>query len=1069
MLPESNAAPNSDDLIENAIYVSSGSNSTFGTSDYILFYGESPVVWNRNTVNNIFTHTINFYTNETCYFLTIGNSPGKRIQFQNSSTSAPNITVTKYNDYQYHEIDTVNLLQSGREWYGEYFNAVNSYSFNFTFPNIDITSPVNIISNITARNTIPTCFTISSCGKVDSLNISAIPGATNTQYANIAVDTLVSNPTGQNIQLTISKITPTSIGWLDNIDVNTISNLYFNSPQVSFRNLSCVGNGNISQFIMNNANSSVKIWDISDPFNIKEQQASLNGSSLSYIVNTDSLKQFIAFDTSAFFTPIFDGQVPNQNLHALPQPDMIIVAHPDFIQQANRLAAIHMAHGNFNVVVVTPQEIYNEFSSGVQDVAAIRNFLRMFYNRADSSLNNFPKYLLMFGDGSYDYKNHLSVNINFVPTYESFNSLTPTACYATDDFFGILDSTGGYYCNGTIEVGAGRFPVRTADEAKIMVDKVEDYISKKSSYTEKNGCTTFTKKNTGDWQNMICFIADDGDNNLHLDQVEGLTSYVDTANNNLNIEKIYIDAYIEVNGSDGVSCPDVNKAINNRVEEGALIINYTGHGGPTGWANAKVLQLSDITSWSNITNMPVFVTASCEFCPFDNPAMTSGGEQIVLNPNGGGIAIFSTTRVAFSNTNFNLEKSFYKFALKKYNGEYNRFGDILKLAKNDNGDIVNNRIFALLGDPALQLSYPGYDVTTTEINGQPALSAVDTIKPLSKVTVSGIIQDDYGDTLKNFNGRIYPTVYDKKYITRTLGNISTSIPVNFYQQEHILFKGVDTVINGKFTFSFVPSKDMIQSYGIGRISYYAKMDSSNDATGYYENPSFIFGGIDSTSTSDISGPKIQLYMNNTSFISGGTTDNNPLLLAFLEDSCGINYNSCNYGHDIIAVLDTNTKQSIVLDDYYNPDINTYKSGVVLYPFINLSYGKHSLMIKAWDENNNFSEAYTEFVVSSPGSLISNNIFNYPNPFNNKTYFFFKHNQPCCDLDVEINIYSLTGMLVATINKKVSSVGSSIVPIEWNGYNNWGEKLNSGTYLYHIMITTSGGSYIESSNKLIIVR
>jgi hypothetical protein len=820
---------------------------------------------------------------------------------------------------------------------------------------------------------------------------------------------------------------------------------------------------------MNNANSSVKIWDISDPFNIKEQQASLNGSSLSYIVNTDSLKQFIAFDTSAFFTPIFDGQVPNQNLHALPQPDMIIVAHPDFIQQANRLAAIHMAHGNFNVVVVTPQEIYNEFSSGVQDVAAIRNFLRMFYNRADSSLNNFPKYLLMFGDGSYDYKNHLSVNINFVPTYESFNSLTPTACYATDDFFGILDSTGGYYCNGTIEVGAGRFPVRTADEAKIMVDKVEDYISKKSSYTEKNGCTTFTKKNTGDWQNMICFIADDGDNNLHLDQVEGLTSYVDTANNNLNIEKIYIDAYIEVNGSDGVSCPDVNKAINNRVEEGALIINYTGHGGPTGWANAKVLQLSDITSWSNITNMPVFVTASCEFCPFDNPAMTSGGEQIVLNPNGGGIAIFSTTRVAFSNTNFNLEKSFYKFALKKYNGEYNRFGDILKLAKNDNGDIVNNRIFALLGDPALQLSYPGYDVTTTEINGQPALSAVDTIKPLSKVTVSGIIQDDYGDTLKNFNGRIYPTVYDKKYITRTLGNISTSIPVNFYQQEHILFKGVDTVINGKFTFSFVPSKDMIQSYGIGRISYYAKMDSSNDATGYYENPSFIFGGIDSTSTSDISGPKIQLYMNNTSFISGGTTDNNPLLLAFLEDSCGINYNSCNYGHDIIAVLDTNTKQSIVLDDYYNPDINTYKSGVVLYPFINLSYGKHSLMIKAWDENNNFSEAYTEFVVSSPGSLISNNIFNYPNPFNNKTYFFFKHNQPCCDLDVEINIYSLTGMLVATINKKVSSVGSSIVPIEWNGYNNWGEKLNSGTYLYHIMITTSGGSYIESSNKLIIVR
>ena len=475
-------------------------------------------------------------------------------------------------------------------------------------------------------------------------------------------------------------------------------------------------------------------------------------------------------------------------------------------------------------------------------------------------------------------------------------------------------------------MGVGRFPVRTVDEAKTMVDKVEDYINKKCSYTERNGCTTFSKEITGDWQNIVCFVADDGDNNLHLGQAEAITAYADTTNLNLNIEKIYLDAYVMITNSDGIFYPDVNKAINKRVQDGALIINYTGHGGTTGWAAAKVLQLSDINSWTNITNMPVFVTASCEFSTFDNPSFVSGGEQVILNPNGGGIALFTTTRVAFSNTNFNLNKSFYKFALTKFNGKYNRLGDLIKLAKVDNGCIVNDRNFVLLGDPALTLSYPGSNVSTTEINGHPASSVIDTIKPLTKVTVSGIIQNDNGDTLTNFNGRIYPTVYDKKYYTKTLGNIPTSIPVNFYQQDHILFKGVDTVIKGRFTFSFVPSNDMIQSCGMGKISYYAKMDSANDATGSYENPHFIFGGLDTVSSSGLSGPQIQLYMNNTSFESGGTTDNNPLLLAFLEDSCGINYTSCNYGHDITAVLDTNSAQSIVLDDYYNPDINTYVKG-----------------------------------------------------------------------------------------------------------------------------------------------
>jgi len=1068
MLPEYNLVQNYDDLIENPIYVAGESDGHFDLNDYILFYGQSPVKWQFDSLRKAFTHQINYYSDETCYFLTVDSSPGKRIQTQNSSTQTPTQIITSFDDYIYHEKDSINLIHSGREWYGEYIDNTNSFSTNYNILNINLSSRTVLRTSFVARNTVNSKLEVITNGNIDTITATAIPaGQPNADYAKAAEDTLNFTPSGSNINISINLSTPGSVGWLNFIELNFERYLTFSGQPLFFRNIQSKGAGNFSEFKISNINSACVVWDITNPFDIKQQQFSVNGNELGYIVPTDSLKQFVVFDESTFLSPKFEGKILNQNLHGLSSADFIIITHPDFITEANRLATIHLENDNLSSIIVTPQEIYNEFSSGTQDIAAIRNFLRMFFDRADSSTNH-PKYLLLFGDASYDYKNRFATNTNYVPSYESDNSLIFTSSYVTDDFFGLMDLYDGFYCNGNLDIGIGRFPVQTLDEAKALVDKVETYLTKKSTYSEMNGCTPFTKEIAGDWRNTACFVADDEDNDTHITQADENASYTDTLDYNININKIYLDAYLQINALSGPSYPDVTKAINKQVQEGALVINYTGHGGETGWANEHVLQLSDILSWTNIYSMPVFVTATCEFSRFDNPAQTSAGEDVLLNANGGGIALFTTTRLAFSANNFSLNKSICKYMFNQPNGSHLRFGDILKLSKVENGSNINIRNFVLLGDPVLKLSMPENTVVTTQLNGHAANSTTDTLKALSKVTIAGIIQDSSGQKMTSFNGKIYPTVFDKKYITTTLSNDPTSPPFNFSQQNRILFKGESTVKNGDFTFSFILPKDMDKSIGLGKISYYAK-DSIIDASGYYSGQDFTIGTLDSSAVIDNTGPSIKLYMNNTNFISGNTTDKNPILLAVLEDSSGINSTGNGLGHDIAAVLDGDTKNIIILNYYYSPNANTYKSGIVAYPFMNLTEGVHTLTLTAWDMYNNSSEASIDFIVTTPSSLLLKNIYNYPNPFSDKTGFYFEHNQPCCDLDVEINIYSINGSLVKTIITTVEPVGYDISPIEWDGSNNFGAKIESGIYIYKIKVKTSDGSYLESSNKLIIVK
>ena len=690
----------------------------------------------------------------------------------------------------------------------------------------------------------------------------------------------------------------------------------------------------------------------------------------------------------------------------------------------------------------------------------------MLYDRASSS-DQIPKYLLLFGDGSYDYKSTTN-NKNYVPTYESPNSLQPEDSYLTDDYFGLLDDGEGSGANGTLDIGIGRLPVQTASQATDMVNKILRYTDK-SNVVQGGTCTNSFSgsiSNLGDWKNSICFVADDGDSDMHLTQAEQLATYVDTSQKQFNVDKIYMDSYQQITTSAGTRFPDAETAINNRVEKGTLILNYTGHGGPLGWALERVLTIPDINSWNNTNNLPVFFTASCSFAPFDNPASVSAGELVLLNPTGGGIALYTTTRLAYSSSNLSLNDSFYHFAFQKQNNKCLKMGDIMRKAKLANigsGDNIKN--FVLLGDPAIQLAYPAYNVVTTAVNGDSINKKADTLKAFSKVTVNGYIQDYNGSIKTNFNGILYPTVYDKYSTVSTLGNNPASPVANFSIQNNILYKGKVNIKNGEFSFSFIVPKDISYDYGFGKISYYASSDSA-DATGFY-NKVTIGGSLENISINNKNGPVIRLFMNDTTFKSGGITDQSPFLLAYVSDPDGINTVGNGIGHNIVAVLDGNTTESIILNDYFVADLNSYTNGIIEYPFSNLSEGTHTLSLTVWDNYNNSSTVEIEFVVVNSSQLQLNKVINYPNPFSTETTFRFEANCSCLSLDVEIQIFNMMGQNVKTIQETVFKEGFDAI-VHWDGASGSGAKLSGGVYIYKLKVNDSTGSSATKNGKLMIV-
>ena len=829
MLAEANAVPRPDDLMENAIMIVDGGDGVINGSDYILFFANGPDEWLKDSANLRFYHRKNLFSDRSYYFLSVGGN-GRRI-IDAPLMSSPNITVTGFSERYFHELDTVNFLSSSKEWYGEEFSNLpgRALSGNFTVnvPNIQNNAPVLLQTNCAARSVgVGSRFDIRINNQPASqLAINFISGGQYDLFAQQATVLVNGMATNNNITISYTYV-PGSFnaqGWLNWYELFIRRNISLNGTnQLLFRDWQSVGN-NIAEFVISNAVAGSRVWDITDPLNPISMQGSFANNEFRFVSSCTRLREYVAFNALDFLTPVKVGKITNQDLHNASPADLLVVSHPTLLAQAQRLAQIHQQQNGLRTMVVTTEQIYNEFGSGDPDPTAIRDFVKMYYDKYGASAANKPRYLLLFGDASYDYKDRINNNTSLVPAYENNFALDPLSSYASDDFFGFLDDIEDINSGAVInllDIGIGRVPAKIFDEAKNFTDKVAAYSGIQS---------------LGPWRNNLTFIADDEDNNLHEQDAEIITASANTTAPVFNQQKIYLDAFQQESGPGGSRYPQANQAINNQVYNGTLIWNFTGHGGAKRLAEETILDQEIVNSWNNPNHLPLFITATCDFAPYDNPGINSIGENILLRPKTGAISLMTTTRVVFAFSNRVMNNNYMQFALQPdANGRYKALGDAVKEAKNytyqTSGDIANNRKFTLLGDPALTLAFPVLRVRITKVNGIPAAQA-DTISSTEKITVEGEVTDVPGNLLTNFNGNAYPTVFDKPQTVNTLANDPGSQVTAFQTQTNVLFKGKAPVMNGKFSFTFKVPKDINYQYGHGKLSLYAE-DGIKDANGY---------------------------------------------------------------------------------------------------------------------------------------------------------------------------------------------------------------------------------------------
>jgi len=1056
MLPVSNTEECQDDLNQLAIHFEKGADGIFNEGDYILFYAKSPHQWGYDADKDFYSLKKHLYSDYNYYFLTTDAGNNKIIQTIPPPTETAIAVKTNFTDYFHHENDLKNLIESGQLWLGEYFDATTSYSFNFEIPNREISTPVKSKIELAARSSVNSTFTLRVNGtsfanpEIPFVNMSSYTST--YAYSGISENTFNSSIGNVNIQIDYNKPTSSSVGWLNYITLNAVRKIHMYEDQLIFRYYNPTTSNEIIEFVIENTTGNTRFWDITDAIEINELQSTTISSNTKRLkVNAaPGINEYLAFNNTGFLTTNQSEPVANQNLHGINHRDMIIITHTDFLSQAEKIATIHQEQDNLNCAVVTVDEIYNEFSSGTPDVSAIRNFIRMVYQRP--SATDTLKYVLFIGDGSFDHKSITANNINYIPTYQSRNSLNPTSSFVTDDFFGLLDATDNVEASnsGLVDIGIGRLPVKSLTEAENMVSKIETYLN---------------PNNKGDWINSICFVGDDEDNNLHMEDADKLANFVDTTYPYFFTQKVYLDAFPQESSSISESYPEVSRIINDKINNGVLIFNYTGHGGENGLAHEKIVTMDMINSWANSNKLAIFMTATCEFSRFDNHKYISAGEQVLLNPKGGAIALFSTTRLVYSSPNYTLNRNFYNYVFEKdHKGNNRALGDIIRLAKNASGTENNKRNFTLLGDPALKVPNPEYTVITDSVN-HISSEIRDTLNALSKVTIHGHIVNNNNEKLSSYNGIIYPLVLDKKKEITSLAN-DGGTPMVFNAQNNILYKGKVSVVSGEFTFSFVVPKDISYNFDKGKISYYST-NSTSDAKGFFDN--FIIGGSNNNADIDNNGPIINLYMNDENFVSGGVTDENPVLFAVLSDSSGINTVGNGIGHDITAVLNNNTSQLIMLNDYYKADIDDYQNGRIEYLFSELEEGEHQLKVKVWDVYNNSSEKQIDFIVAQSENLSIKNILNYPNPFTEQTVFYFDHNRPDEDLEVLIQVFTVSGKLVKTIRQIINNNSFRSDPIPWDGLDDFGDKIGRGVYLYVLKVKTPDGQIAQKIEKIVVLK
>jgi hypothetical protein len=1058
---------------ELAIQVVGEEDGRFDSQDVILFYGTN--AFDEFVPEN--DSFINPYTNNSYYYITVGNSRGKRI----APYVQPAGTVADTYDYfharGHYEQDLINIASVGRVWYGETFDFDNEQSFELSFSQVDTSRNAQIRVTTGAISDTPTSMEISLNGS--SLGVASFSGLNASSSILAAERRLLFNQnnsatTNLRFDLTYNNNgNPAGTGYLDYIWVDMPTMLNGNGAANVIRNLDANRRSGIGLYTFSNASNLTQIWRITDRYNITNFTNVNQAASFDLRFAQGQNELFYPVDPARFKTPVIpsNSRVANQNLKGtifndaqgnFRDVDYLIITPAFLFSQAQRLANYHILTNNLNTKVVTLASIYEEFSEGEQDIAAIRNFIKYVYDNA-SDPSRRVKYVNMFGDASYDYKDRLSVRDNIVPTYLSSDSVNLTFSYCSDDFYVLMDSgEGSLAASDLMDIAVGRMIVSDLNEARIAVDKVISYDAEPAF---------------DQWRNRITLIGDDVD--VPLDAVlqvstNDLANEITANKPEYNINKILLDSYPQIRNAGGDRYPDAVADITNAIEQGSLVVNYFGHGNEDALAREFVITQASARALRHPSRLPLLITVTCSFTRYDNPLRVSGGEIAYLNPRGGAIATVATNRLIFIGTGTDFNRVVDEYLFSYNNVEPTSIAESLRLAKLDPGlaNDATRRVIAYLGDPALKLAFPKPRVALTTVNGSPLSTSTLPLRALDRVTLGGEVQDLNGNRIVNYEGEASITLYDKQINRETLGNDGVTsngnlVTLEFDQLGEVLFRGKATITNGEFEVEFVMPRDTQIPIGNGRISLYAKRDAPlEDQNGV--SLDVPVGGINENAAADNTGPLIDPYMNDTNFVSGGITSSDPLLLLLLNDENGINTAS-GIGHDITAVLDGDEANPFIMNDYYEAATDDFTNGQVLFPLRDISPGLHTLKVTAWDTYNNSSMAEIQFVVSNDDGLQLSRVLNYPNPFTSYTEFWFNHNKPFEPLEVQVQVMTVTGKIVWTKLQTVTTSGFTAREITWDGRDDFGQRLGKGVYVYKIRVkSTLSNETASVVEKLVIL-
>jgi len=1063
MLPLKITPGHKDFIPQLAVEVHGEADGSFDEGDYILFYAVGKQHWNSEyqTHNNI-------YDRHALYYLQISPGQGKRLTDFQEPQEAPAAQVDSYYSERFYEVDSVNIVHLGREWYGPDFNINGGeLHFRFSFEEFLPDMPVSYKLKAVIVNKAPSRLKLVLNGQAaDTLHFPALtPGLEGlgihgiqrrlygqTRLSSMPVDVVLSYDDGG---YPLGKI------HLDYFILGAYARLEGKDNGYAFYHPVQAELSGPIRYVIRRADKAAAVWDITDPFNIKRLRIPAGTDVFSFKDVPGKKRYFLA--GTEFLTPVIprNPKLENQDLayrtfypdgHTLQPPDYVIIAPSEWRDEALRYVEFHRRRG-LNAFFAPLEEIYREFGNGMQDIAPIRNYVHYVFAASGGRL----KFLNLLGDTSWDFMKRqypdLEENINIIPSYQSQESMSLSASYVTDDFFVCMDEGEGNFESGISipDLAVGRIPVSTDTQTDEVNSKIFHY---------------YDPQTYGAWHNNITLVSDDVDSPSNLWELNLIyaTLYISRQTEKfhpfLNQYKIYLDAYKQVATSGGFRYPEAKRDLLNSFEKGTLILNYIGHGNEYSWSHERILNLPEIRSLRNRDKLPFVSTLTCEFGRFDNPVLYSGAELFVINPYGGAFQMITTTREVNAGNAVNMSKKLYNYLLGMEGAVFSRFrtpGEALMLAKQNYSSI--NKKLSLFGDPAMPLHLADPQVVITSVEG----ASGDTLKALQHIRMKGEIRDAGGQLLSSYNGRLYPVIFDKNKHMRTLNN--DNIPgqdIEFEALGPVIFRGSSQVKNGKFTFEFIVPKDIKPRYGRGRINFYAAY--GQDLRRGVDTTKII-GGIDTTAADDQTPPRIRLYLNDYNFADGGITGPDPFLLVKLFDENGINTVG-GVGHDIVAVLDDSAEKTFILNDYYIADENTYKSGKIRFKFYGLEPGEHVLKLRAWDTHNNSGEAELHFKVLEKTDFEITRVLNYPNPFIDYTEFWFNHNRPFEILDVQVDVFDMAGNLVWSLYKQVQTEGTTCREITWNGRDLFGKKVAKGVYLYKLSVRTSDGKTAVKWEKLV---